>query len=335
MNKGHIEQSISELLYQFDCVIIPDFGGFVTNYSGARIQSVQNTFSPPSKRISFNRNLTVNDGLLANYLANRHNVSFIEARKAIDEFVNATVASLGRGEKVKLEKIGMLYLDVEKNLQFLPDYGTNYLLDTFGMSNFKAIPIERPALEERIQKEIKERLVVVKAPTEEENKKRFGFYWAAAASVFIFMGIGYMSYKYQINNDSPVSYASLGLKYATPTYTYQPVERVVDQDFEDDFKWKLSTEVSEKVLSNEKSKVALLEEDELHYHVVGGCFSSEENAEKLYKRLQKKGYAARMVGTFKNLHTVSYSSFKTREEAVAMLDEVKNTENTSAWLLEK
>ena len=67
MNRVNVDKSISELLYQFDCVIIPDFGGFVANYAGAKIQPIQNTFTPPSKQISFNRNLTSNDGLLANF----------------------------------------------------------------------------------------------------------------------------------------------------------------------------------------------------------------------------------------------------------------------------
>jgi len=337
MNRGHIEQSISELLYQFDCVIIPDFGGFVANYSGAKIQSVQNTFSPPSKRISFNRNLTINDGLLANYIANQNAITFIEARKNIDEFVNAIVTALGNGEKVKIDKIGLLYLDVEKTLQFLPDYSTNYLLDSFGMSNFKAIPVVRPLMEERIQKEIKERLVVVKAPAEEENKRRFGFYWAAAASVLVFMGIGFTAHKYQINNDSPVSYASFGLDYTTPVYKFHKVEKFSDPEFNDTFNWnvKVEKESANKVLEVATSALNSMDIANLRFHVIGGCFSSENNADKLYKRLKKKGYEARMVGTFKDLHTVSYASFATREEAVALLDEVKNTENTAAWLLEK
>jgi hypothetical protein len=337
MNRGHIEQSISELLYQFDCVIVPDFGGFVTNYSGAKIQSVQNTFAPPSKQISFNRNLTINDGLLANYIANQYTTTFIEARKNIDEFVSDIVTALGNGEKVKIDKIGMLYLDVEKTLQFLPDNSTNYLLGSFGMSNFKAVPVVRPLMEERIQKEIKERLVVVKAPSEEENKRRFGFYWAAAASVFVFIGIGFLSHKYQINNDSPVSYASIGLNYTTPVYKFHKVEKFVDSEFNDTFNWKVK---EEKNVSNDAPIAIAATSGEmnitnLRFHVVGGCFSSENNAEKLFKKLKKKGFEARMVGTFKNLYTVSYSSFATREEAVAMLDEVKNTENTAAWLLEK
>ena len=71
-----LEQYISKLLYQYDCVIVPGLGGFVANYKSATIQPVQNTFSPPSKGISFNKNLNNNDGLLANFIAQEETVSF-------------------------------------------------------------------------------------------------------------------------------------------------------------------------------------------------------------------------------------------------------------------
>lgn len=344
MNGVNIPKSIAELLYQFDCVIIPDFGGFVANYRGAKIQPIRHTFSAPSKQLSFNRNLTSNDGLLANYIAETNNISFIEARKAIDNYVSDTIRFLSAGDKVTLEKIGTLFLDPEKRIQFLPSSDFNYLLASYGLADFKANPIVRPDAKERIQREIKERLVVVKSPDEEENKKRFGFYWAAAASLLLFAGIGYTSYKYQLNNDSPVSYASIGLTYVSPTYYPSAILPTSDVNFQPDevtdrtYVWKNNDGTSRTFIA--KDFVKPLEstdviDTELKYHVVGGCFSVEANAKKLVKRLQKKGYKARLIGTFKDLYTVSYQSYATREEAVELLGEVKNSGNPAAWLLEK
>ena len=42
-----IEEHISELLFEHDCVIVPDFGGFVCNYAPARIDPVKHLFEPP------------------------------------------------------------------------------------------------------------------------------------------------------------------------------------------------------------------------------------------------------------------------------------------------
>ena len=67
---------INDLLYRYDCVIVPDFGGFVTNRIGAKVNNYTHTFTPPKKQITFNKLLKHNDGLLANYIASAENISF-------------------------------------------------------------------------------------------------------------------------------------------------------------------------------------------------------------------------------------------------------------------
>ena len=78
-----IEDYIKDLLYRYDCVIIPNFGGFVTNKISAQIHKDSNTFHPPTKQIGFNVNLIHNDGLLANYIASSENISFDQATSKI------------------------------------------------------------------------------------------------------------------------------------------------------------------------------------------------------------------------------------------------------------
>ena len=55
MNKT-ISKYISELLFLHDCVIIPEFGGFVGNNKSAVLNEITRTISPPSKEILFNPN---------------------------------------------------------------------------------------------------------------------------------------------------------------------------------------------------------------------------------------------------------------------------------------
>ena len=74
-----LANSINDLLYRYNCVIIPDFGGFVTNKISAKMNKAPNTFYPPAKQITFNSHLKVNDGLLANYIASSENISFEKA----------------------------------------------------------------------------------------------------------------------------------------------------------------------------------------------------------------------------------------------------------------
>ena len=64
-----IEQVLKELLYKYNCVVIPNFGGIITHDASSQIHPIKNTFTPPSKRLAFNENLKENDGLLVSALA--------------------------------------------------------------------------------------------------------------------------------------------------------------------------------------------------------------------------------------------------------------------------
>ena len=163
-----IDKHISDLLYRYDCVIVPDLGGFVCNYSPAKIQPVQNSFSPPSKFIVFNSNLRNNDGLLANHISQEEKTSFIQATGIIKSFVAETNSTLHAGKKVAIEEVGSLFLDVEKNVQFESEGSSNFLLESFGLNAFHSPAIKREGITQRIEKEFKDRII----PKEANTQKR-------------------------------------------------------------------------------------------------------------------------------------------------------------------
>lgn len=73
------------------------------------------------------------------------------------------------------------------------------------------------------------------------------------------------------------------------------------------------------------------------YHVVGGCFRIEENAEQFLLEAQQSGYAASNLGRkFNGLYVVSLFASDNREEAVREQQAVKTSGFISgAWILEK
>ena len=97
-----VEIYISRLLYKHNCVIIPDFGGFVCNYMPAKIIRTQHLIIPPSKSIAFNKNLTNNDGLLVNEIAKCENISFEIAREYVEDFIDNCLLKLKNKETVSL-----------------------------------------------------------------------------------------------------------------------------------------------------------------------------------------------------------------------------------------
>jgi len=141
---------IRELLFSHDCVIVPGFGGFVGNYSPARIDRSTDTFYPPVKQISFNRNLNHNDGLLVGRISSSSRMNYGDARNLVDEFVSEIRRKLEKGEKVVFDNIGSFINNHEGNVQFEPDKNVNYHLDAYGLESFQCLPLEGYDVRKRI-----------------------------------------------------------------------------------------------------------------------------------------------------------------------------------------
>src|SRR5271169_882564 len=94
-----VDRHIRDLLYDHDCVIVPEMGGFIASYAHARVNTAQQTIEPPSKKIAFNIFLTHNDGLLAEHIARYEHLNFNEALKEIRGYVHHYQEELDAGKK--------------------------------------------------------------------------------------------------------------------------------------------------------------------------------------------------------------------------------------------
>ena len=61
-----LSRHIEMLLLENDCVVVPDFGGFIAHYQPARYVEEEGIFLPPLRTVGFNPQLTMNDGMLTN-----------------------------------------------------------------------------------------------------------------------------------------------------------------------------------------------------------------------------------------------------------------------------
>lgn len=130
---------ISDLLFLHDCVIIPDFGGFICNYKSAYIDENSGRICPPSKDILFNRNLTHNDGLLVNWIAGKENISFEKATTQVMLFCEDLKIRLNQKQRIAFGDIGTFYTDRRFNIIF-ESGKNNFFAETYGME-----AIELPA----------------------------------------------------------------------------------------------------------------------------------------------------------------------------------------------
>lgn len=123
---------ISDLLFLHDCVIIPDFGGFICNYKSAYIDENSGLICPPAKDILFNRNLTHNDGLLVNWIACKENISYEKATSQLTLFSEDLKIKLNQKQRIALGDIGVFFTDRRFNIIFEPGKN-NFFAEAFGM----------------------------------------------------------------------------------------------------------------------------------------------------------------------------------------------------------
>lgn len=123
--------------------MLPGFGGLLLHYTPAQIHPTRHQFLPPTKAITFNGSLTINDGLLISQLANTENIHYNVAELKVEHYVNELRQALKvRGEYL-IPQVGKFKVNIEGKITFEADTDHNYLTDTFGMDRFVSPAIIR------------------------------------------------------------------------------------------------------------------------------------------------------------------------------------------------
>lgn len=312
-----LDHHIADLLYRYDCVIVPDFGGFVANYQPAKINSRTNTFSPPAKQLSFNRNLKSNDGLLASHIIDKYKVSYEEALSSISNCVYEYKRELQSGKRILIDNVGVLYLDENTNILFEPLSKVNFLTDAFGLEKFHASPV-------------KEESKIIKLDTPERKGIHPARVAAAIAIPLFFVGASIIFQQKGTVNYSKIQLSNLGYSKVEANYK----ERNSTFNFQEEMDDKEVDILIENAKDRSFIPVAVPAPAIENWFVVGGCFSEEENAEAFVNKLKAEGYPAKQIKQFKKLHAVAYQAFEKEGEARAFLADLKR-KDTSAWLLKK
>lgn len=290
-----LSKYISDLLYRYECVMVPNFGGFVSNTMASQLNNQNHRFTPPTKNISFNVNLQQNDGLLVNHIAKSLNISFDEAALRIQKTVENWNQDLQKSPLL-LQNIGQFTL-VDDQLSFEPIDKINYLTSSFGLSDVDANYVLRNN---------------IVTPQQEIVRKKSYSKYVAAAAVIAGLFIGGNVYVNNLANQQDI---------------------VAQQDLTTQIQqasFNILTPLPSVTLKVEKKEA---EKITYKYHIIAGAFKEEANAAKKVALLNKKGYKASIIGLNKwGLTQVSYESFNSKRDAINTLNKIRKVDNKHAWL---
>lgn len=296
-----IANYIKDLLYRHDCVIVPNFGGFVTNRISAQIQKNSYTFLPPTKLVGFNSHLTHNDGLLANYIASSENISFDQATIKISEIVSVWNSTI-KIETLQIHNVGSFSLNQKNQLIFNPSNNVNFLRSSFGLTSFESTIVERT-----------DDTTITFEPVKNEPKK-IPVFLKYAASAAILLSVSYLGFTGYENKQEQITFAKSQKKLDT---------KIQSATF---------------VIENPLATIELNVDKELPkpYHVIAGAFQFVENAHRKVNQLNAKGFNAKILGKNKwGLTQVAYASFLKKTDAYQNLASVRKNDSNDAWLLVK
>jgi len=303
-----LETYISDLLYRYECVTIPEFGAFLTRRVSATIDDTTNTFHAPKKILSFNEQIQQNDGLLARYIADVEKIPFEIANKKIAKRVKILKSYLTQGETLTFKNIGEIVFNKEGKIIFEPAYHLNYLTDSFGLSQFVSPDVTREVYKQDVERIEK---VIPIAITPEKRKSKPYLRYAAVALIALTLG-GFGASKYYV--DQIEQHNQLAQEEAT-----QQLDNKIQQAT-------FSLNPLPAITLNVTKQTG-------NYHIVAGAFRIKENSTKKVNQLRALGYKARSIGVNKSgLHEVVYGSYETGKEALTAIRIIRKTHNKDAWL---
>lgn len=312
---------IKELILMNDCVIIPGFGGFVTNYKQAAIHSSQ--FTAPGKSVSFNKKLNFNDGLFINHVASAEALNYIAARKKVNLLVQELNYRLTDGEEVLIPGLGSLQYDEQQHLVFKPDIAGNLNVDAFGLSTFSYESLfARQVARKAVSQEERQAVEVI---FQKRTLKK------VLVAIPLLFGLAVIPLK---NNTSNIQKSSISdLREMMMPQAAPAEEEIV---------------VAEESLANtDPEEVAAAEEmvsedlaanfaEESRYFLIVGSFRNQENVEVFIDQLDAKGFQGTDLGVIKGLHYISLGGFTNIDDAMeARGNYLSQSAGSGAWIYKK
>jgi hypothetical protein len=360
---------IGELLLRHNCVIVPEFGGFVARQTSAVIDYASGTMQPPRKSLLFNRQLINNDGLLVAELARTNEISFDEALRMVQGTVAEWNDKLNRGERITIDRVGFIFHDREKNLCFEQDRFFNLLLESYGLGSVHFIAkedVERvkegakirtldPALaEEKVEDGELEGAEIIQHPAASGNRKMWKYVAAAACILPIAFYSIWIPTRTDVIQSGVLSISDFNpfhekhdAQYTQKSENYTLTLSDVEQSLEDQIDASPEMEIFTVQLDEnlvipvkvervvEPTAVIPSVDQQVSvgaFDCVVGCFSSQSNAQNMISSLRARGFEARQVDISNGLYRISAGSASTEEQARQLVANV-NSQGFNGWIL--
>lgn len=312
---NHIEY----LLRNHDCVIVPNLGGFVVNHNTAKRDGLAALHAPYCDLV-FNKELTHNDGLLAQSYMKTHALTSEEATKEINEAVTELRQKLREEKSIDLGDLGTMKLNSESQLIYLPKPFVRPDFFGLGHTSLKPVIQLRPEFEERTKQK------------GSRNIRRNAIITTAAASI-----VGLIMFIFPLQ-DNPLQRQQANifsentiLEKRIVIPENRPYSSISEKNL---YVSKPASVNAENTAATTDTQLTNSVEDKKFY-IVLGVYQNRKGAEKITEKLKSQGFSQTAWLERSGRISVYTESFSDRDVAELYLREIwKNyPEYSDAWIL--
>lgn len=302
-----IAQHIETLLRRHDYVIVPDFGGFVTQQQSAKIGYEQ--ISAPLAVVGFNPLMNVSDGLLAIEISRAENKSFREAMQLIESETILFKQLLKNRNYVSCGNLGALSTNSDNKITFIPSENSKFLPANYGLNTLYYSKIATQIANNE------KKTVTISIPSRSKVAR-----YAAVAII-----AGGLMFSAPKLNDARNTTAGLN-----PISFMNTSDKAIESNNTTNTATFTNAEKATTVNSNTASQIEVKK-----FYIIVGCLATQKVADELCNNLKKNNYPNAMVLPPIKTYRVAITSFTTQKEAVSYMENLRKTNPSfpDAWVL--
>ena len=328
---------IERLLLTNDCVIIPEFGGFVLHPCPAVYKSEEHKFCPPGKGIVFNPTLNHHDRLLLDSYIQMYGMTFEKARISLKKDIEKLYHTIDNEGSVYFDKIGFLKRGDDWNLCFDPEQDSTFVgLKPYGLYTFHLPPVIRDEQKEKtkvtqtVKPETKHKNIVY-LPVNRYLIRAVG---VSAAAVALFLII---STPVKDTNRAAYSASFIPTELKTTNVSDLPKDTIQESTFEIDMANPIATSeetVIQPVVVPTQPMVKTVEASTTKtYYAIIASFASETHANQFIQQLNMPELANMGIVTNEERVRVYAEKFDKRDDAQNCIHRLRsNKKLKDTWL---
>jgi len=327
-----IKDYIKEFLLLNDGIVIPGFGGFVSEYESAVFDVNENKFLPPSKKIVFKPEFSFDDNKLAEFISQKEGIDQESAKKEINQFVLQIKSNLAKKTPIIIKDIGILSQSAKGGVLFEQDRNINILTESFGLKSVKTKLFSE-------KKELKQEIKIVK------EKKSLKKPLLIASSIIVLFTLLFLTWNFTqgftefsfVSSMFSTNNETIGLQEAT-TKSVEYLDSIARSDsIKANINKTIDVTTGKKealYYSDQKEALEANQPEFSKFYIIAGSFQSLNKAEIFSKELNKKGFTTEIIHSENNLYRISIATYSSEGIALKELYKLRtDPEIKQVWIL--